>query len=137
MAPPGPDQPGLADRLRALAGDGLEYAEARLRLLQLEAQESGGRLGRALALLLAAALTAQLALFGLAAALATLLHERGGMGWVPAFLIVTALNALAAIALALAARRAARHPHFASTLDEIRKDRAWLLTRNPPPTAPH
>jgi len=134
MAPPGEHEPGLAGKLRAFAGDGIDYAEARLELLRLEARDSGARLLKAVAFLLGAAIAAHAALIGLLVALCLVLHRSAGLGWLGAVLIVAAGNLLAVALLAFAARSALRHPHFQSTLDELRKDRAWILaarTSNP------
>jgi uncharacterized membrane protein YqjE len=136
MVPTGADNPGVAEKLRALAGDGVEYAEARLELLSLEARESGGRLARACVLVIAGAIAAHLGLMGVLAAVVVLLHTHAGMAWLTALLLIAGANVVAALLLGLAARSALRHPHFASTIGELRKDRAWI-TNPHPPTAPH
>lgn len=132
MVPPGADSPGVADKLRALAGDGIGYAEARLELLGLEARESGTRIAKAAILVLMGAILAHLGLMGLLVAVIVGLHQQAGMGWITAVLLVAAANAIAALLLGLAARSIVRHPHFATSLGEFRKDRAWITNPHPP-----
>lgn len=119
---------GIGDQLRAAALGGLGYVRARLELAGLEGKQALAQLGVVL-LLAALALTMTLAgylllclalVFGLAS------FSRSQNAWILIALAVGVLHIVGAWLVLRWSRQLLREPMFPSTLEEFRKDEAWL-----------
>lgn len=126
-----------ADLLSRLARGLGSVAEHRLRLLQSELGEETQRLGRLLALQL---LIALLGLLTLQFAALVVLAMAWDTAWrVPALvgLLVLAASGTALAYTRYTSRKQRKHPLFAASLEELRKDRAALeQALEPTPDAP-
>jgi len=120
---------GLFDELRGLFGSLFDLAGRRLELLTLEAQEEKARL---LDLVFRAALIIVLSWMALVCATATLVVAFWDQHPVTVLVVVTLGYGGAAALLALSLRRRLRQASrpFASTLEELRKDRECFGTKN-------
>lgn len=121
--------PGLGDEISALKAATSRYANARLKLLQIEASEAGSELGQAVGKLIAAGFFG--VIFYLVAIAGVLgLAERYRPGsWPIAALIVAVVHLLIALILALSGRRGLNNPHrFSETRRQLELDRQWLAT---------
>ena len=120
---------GLLDELRGLFGSLFDLAGRRLELLTLEAQEEKARL---LDLVFRAALIIVLSWMALVCATATLVVAFWDQHPVTVLVVVTLGYGGAAALLALSLRRRLRQASrpFASTLEELRKDRECFGTKN-------
>lgn len=129
-APPDPVQDGP----RGLSEPLLRYLEARGVLLTIEAQEA---LQQLLRIMLFAGIAALAAFMGWVLLTAALLHvvmEQTGWHWVKAVLVLGGVHLGLALVFLLAVRnRVAGLRLFTETLNEFKKDRAWLAspTRRP------
>ena len=120
---------GLFDELRGLFGSLFDLAGRRLELLALEAQEEKDRL---LDLIFRAALIIVLSWMALVCATATLVVAFWDQHPVTVLVVVTLGYGGAAALLALSLRRRLRQASrpFASTIEELRKDRECFGTKN-------
>jgi uncharacterized membrane protein YqjE len=119
---------GLGGPLRGMALGALSYLRARLELAGLEGKDA---LTRVCGVLLLAAVAVTLTIAGylllciaLVFGVARLLGSEHS--WIGISAVVGALHLLGAWVLLSAARDWLRKPMFASTLEEFRKDDAWL-----------
>ena len=128
MIPEYSQQGGLTASLREFLQAALSYLRARAELAGLEGKEAVTRLGAVL-LLLMVAITLTMAgylllclafVFGLARLLAT------EHAWIWIAACVGLLHLLGAWGILWAARGWLRQPMFPATLEEFRKDEAWL-----------
>jgi len=108
------------------------YMRARMGLLGIEARDAGARVGIALALAVGAVFVVLLgyvlfiffAIFGIAALIG------GGNSWIWVTLGAALLHfALAGACLFIAAKKF-KDPMFPDSLDQLRKDQAWLKQTN-------
>jgi uncharacterized membrane protein YqjE len=120
----------LPTRPRGLTEPLLRYLEARGILLTIEAQEA---LQHVLQVLLFAGIAAAAAFMGwvlLTAALVHLLMAAAGWSWVRAVTVLGVAHVALAIAFVLAVRqRVGGLRFFSETLNEFKKDRAWLASQ--------
>jgi uncharacterized membrane protein YqjE len=119
---------GLAAPLREMAIAGLSYVRARMELAGLEGKESLARLG---GMLLLAAVAVTLAIAGvlllcMALVFGIALLVGGGNAWIWIAAIMGCALLVAAWTLLYWARGWLGKPMFAATLEEFRKDDAWL-----------
>ena len=121
-------QGGLAAPLREMAIAGLSYVRARMELAGIEGKESLTRLGGML-LLAAVAVTLTIAgflLLCMALVFWIALLVGGGNAWIWVAAIMGCALLTGAWMLLYWARGWLRKPMFAATLEEFRKDDAWL-----------
>jgi uncharacterized membrane protein YqjE len=119
---------GLAAPLREIAIAGLSYVRARMELAGLEGKESLTRLG---GMLLLAALAVTLTVSGflllcMALVFGIALLVGGGNAWIWIAAIMGGALLAGAWTLLYWARGWLGKPMFAATLEEFRKDDAWL-----------
>lgn len=113
-------QEGLSSSLAA-------YLEARSVLLTIEAQEAVQQVLRTLVFAIIGAITALTGWGLVVAALIGLLVEQSGWHWLKAAMVVGGGNLLVAFIFLLAmSKRLSSMRWFADTLNEFKKDRAWL-----------
>lgn len=121
-------------RTKALLAALARYAEARGRLLQLEAREAGSQLA---ALLVLAVGAAGCLLAGWLVALPALVWWLAGAlarPWPQVALVLAAAHLAAGlVALALVRRRLRRLSVLEETFRQFEKDRVWLRGQNPEP----
>jgi uncharacterized membrane protein YqjE len=121
-------QGGLAAPLREMAVAGLSYVRARMELAGMEGKESLTRLGGML-LLAAVAVTLTIAgflLLCMALVFWIALLVGGGNAWIWVAAIMGCALLTGAWVLLYWARGWLGKPMFAATLEEFRKDDAWL-----------
>jgi len=132
METPTRTSPGLLGAVSEYASTGAAYFRARLGLLGIEAREAGLRVGIAIALgigalfvvLLGYVLLVFFAIFGIAALIG------GAHAWIWTTLGAALVHfALAAACVFLAAKKF-KDPMFPESLDQLRKDQAWLNQKN-------
>jgi uncharacterized membrane protein YqjE len=121
---------GLWGHLAGLLGAKLAYLRARAELAGIEGREAAIHYGLALGLAVGAVV---LLVFGyfflvLAAVFAVAWICGGGNVWIWVLLGAAVLHLVAAGGLILAVRMKIARPIFTATLDEFRKDQAWLTT---------
>lgn len=118
---PAPHPPeGLSSSLAA-------YLEARSVLLTIEAQEAVQQVLRTLVFAIIGGITALTGWGLVVAALIGLLVEKSGWHWMKAAMAVGGGNLLLAFIFLLAmSKRLTSMRWFADTLNEFKKDRAWL-----------
>ena len=119
---------GVLHPIREMALAGLSYMRARMELAGIEGKEALTRLGGVL-LLAAMAVTLTLAGYlllclALVFGAARLLNSEHAWIWIAA--LTGGLHLAAAWGVLLVARGWLQKPMFASTLEEFRKDDAWL-----------
>ena len=118
---------GEASGLRGLAQAGLLYFEARSRLFQIEAEETGSRLSRLVVLAVAAATLTGAGWLLLMPALVWWLAGVTGRSWQSITAILGAAHLIPAAILVLRLRiTAARLKPFEETINQCRKDRECL-----------
>jgi uncharacterized membrane protein YqjE len=122
------DATGLAGQLRAAALSGLGYVRARLELAGLEGKQALAQLG---GVLLMGAIALTMTLTGyvlLCVALVFGLASLSGSqhAWIFIALLVGLLHLGAAWMVLRFALQWLQEPMFPSTLEELRKDEAWL-----------
>lgn len=119
---------GFADQLRAAALSGIGYVRARLELAGLEGKQALAQLGGVLllaALALTMSLTGYLLLcLALVFGLASFSHSQNA--WIFIALLVGALHLGAAWLVLRWSLQWLQEPMFPATLEEFRKDEAWL-----------
>jgi uncharacterized membrane protein YqjE len=121
-------QGGLSASLRQMAIAGLSYVRARMELAGLEGKEALTRLG---ALLLLAAVAVTLTMVGflllcLALVFGIALLVGGGNAWIWVAALMGGFLLAGAWGLLRLAKGWLRDPMFPATLEEFRKDDAWL-----------
>jgi uncharacterized membrane protein YqjE len=121
---------GIWGHLTALLGAKLAYLRARLALAGIESREAAVHYGLLLGLALGGVV---LVVFGyfffvLAAVFAVAWMCGGGNAWIWVLLGAAVLHVVAAGGLFLAVKMRLARPVFTATLDEFRKDQAWLTT---------
>lgn len=119
---------GLKASLKQVAIAGLSYARARMELAGIEGKESLARLG---GLLLVAAVAVTLTIAGflllcMALVFGIALLVGGGNAWIWIAAVMGCTLLGLAWGLLQMARAWLRKPMFAQTLEEFRKDDAWL-----------
>lgn len=113
--------------IRDLTGTVVRYVEARLRLLQIEGREAGGRLVLVLILALLACGALAGAWLLAAPAAVVLVAQRSGWPWTHVALAAAAAHLLIAWLLLLLLRsRIARLQLFEESRNQLIKDREWL-----------
>jgi uncharacterized membrane protein YqjE len=121
---------GLWGHLSGLLGAKLAYLRARAELAGIEGREAAVHYGIALGLAVGGLV---LLVFGyfflvLAAVFAIAWAFGGGNAWLWVLLGAAVLHILGAGGLLFAVRMKITRPVFTATLDEFRKDQAWLTT---------
>lgn len=118
QVPPAPE--GLTASLAA-------YLEARSVLLSIEAQEAVQQVLRLLVFVVIGSIAALTGWMLVVAALVGLIMDQAGWHWLKATTVVGGANLFVAFLFLLAmAKRVARMNWFTDTLNEFKKDRAWL-----------
>jgi uncharacterized membrane protein YqjE len=120
--------PGLGDHLRGLALGGLGYLRARLELLGLEGKQALTQVGAVL-LLGALALTLSIAgylLLCLAVVFGLASFSKNQNTWIWIAFFVGGLHVALAWLILRWARQWLQEPMFPTTVEEFRKDEAWL-----------
>jgi uncharacterized membrane protein YqjE len=123
-----PDK-SLADLVSDLTGELSDLFRNHVELAKSELRDEASSAARASAMLVAAAVSALLALAMWSAALGWALAETMAPGW--AFLIVAVIWTALATALALVGKQRLRSLErpVPQTMDEIKEDQRWLTTR--------
>lgn len=132
MSMPTRTSPGVLGALAEYAAAGAAYFRARLGLLGIEARDAGLRLGIAAALgvgalfvvLLGYVLLVFFAIFGIAALIG------GSHAWIWTTLGAALVHFGVAAACVFLALKKFKDPMFADSLDQLRKDQAWLKQKN-------
>lgn len=121
---------GLWGHLAGLLGAKLAYWRARAELAGIEGREAAVHYGLALGLALGGIvlLVFSYVFLVLAAVFALAWMCGGGNAWIWVLLGAAVLHLVAAGGLFLAVRMKIGRPVFPATLDEFRKDQAWLTT---------
>lgn len=121
---------GFFRHLTALLGAKLAYLRARLQLAGLEGKEAATHYAIILGLAIGALVVAIFGYFFLIIALVFLLAWAcgGGNAWIWITLGAALLHFIGAAALGVIAKVKLSQPMFAATLDEFKKDQAWLKT---------
>jgi uncharacterized membrane protein YqjE len=118
--------------LRSLAGTLTLYAEARLRLVQIESKEAGARL---VSLLFIAAIGLGLTALGwliAVPAIIWLISEKLAQPWYLVALVTAVLHLAIGFILLLTLKiKLGRLRLFEDSLNEFQKDRAWLAPQQP------
>jgi uncharacterized membrane protein YqjE len=114
-----------------LLAAGLAYFQARLALAGIEGREAGVQYLKALALFLGGVVVLVFAYFFLcfAAVFAVAMAFGGGNAWIWVTLGAAALHILVGIILLSVVRSLIVRPVFEATLEELKKDQAWLNTK--------
>jgi uncharacterized membrane protein YqjE len=125
---------GLWGHLAGLLGAKLAYLRARLELAGIEGREAALHYSIILGLAVGALIVLIFGYFFLvlAAVFAIAWAFGGGNAWLWVLLGAAVLNLLGAAGLLFAAKVKLAKPVFAATLDEFRKDQAWLTTSAKP-----
>ena len=126
--PPIGYRPGLVSHLAGLLSSSLRYLSARLTLAGLEAKEAGAHYGAAVALMVVGLFIAVLGyvffvttmVFAIAAAF------DGKHAWIFVMAGASLLHIGGAAALMVIGARRMRTGAFSNTLEEFKKDKAWL-----------
>lgn len=121
---------GLWGHLSGLLGAKLAYWRARAELAGIEGREAAVQYGLALGLAVGALV---LVIFGyfflvLGVVFAIAWACGGGNAWIWVLLGAALLHVIAAGGLLLVVRMKISRPVFTATMDEFRKDQAWLTT---------
>ncbi len=122
------DEPGLLASLKNLGGSFLQAVQTRLEILSVELQEEKWRLVQLLLLAGAAVFLSVIAVITVTITIAIL----AGPEWRPYVLCgFSLLYVGATVFTARALQRCLRErpPPFASTLETLKKDREWLISR--------
>jgi uncharacterized membrane protein YqjE len=128
-----PQEPPSAG-FRGLSEPLLRYLEARGVLLTIEAHEALQQVMRILIFGVLAAAAVFMAWVLLTAALVHLIMDKAGWHWVKAVSVLGVAHlGLAAVFLFVARNRLGALRLFAETLNEFKKDRAWLASPNRKP----
>lgn len=130
--PPTNSRAGAFSHLTSLLGVSTQYLSARIRLAGLEAKEAGAHYGLAAGMIAGALFVAVLGyvflvmtiVFGIAAAFDS------KHAWIVVMGGVALLHVGGAVALTLLAWRRMKAGAFSHTLEEFKKDTAWLATLN-------
>jgi uncharacterized membrane protein YqjE len=126
-APPEPKPTGPDASMRGLSEPLLRYLEARGVLLSIEARESLQQIVRVMILVGMAGSAAFTGWLLLTASLISLIMEKSGWTWEKTVTVLGASHLLIAVVFLLAMRgRLLGMRWFADTLNEFKKDRAWL-----------
>ena len=121
---------GLWGHLSALLGAKLAYLRARCELAGLEGREAAVQYGIALGLAIGGLIAVIFAyvFLVLAVVFAIAWAFGGGNAWIWVLIGASLLHLLGAVGLFFAVRMKITQPVFTATLDEFRKDQAWLTT---------
>lgn len=128
------DAPGLFAQLRAWLSANLAYLKARLELAGIEGREAIGQYVIILALLIGALIGAIFGYLFLVISAVFLIARafEDGDAWMWVMLGAALLHLLGAVVLVLIAKAKFGKPLFTATLDEFKKDQAWLKTPGNP-----
>ncbi len=130
--PPGEDEAGgLVAAARKFLAACAQWAAARLKLVSIEGREAGTHLVKLLILACALVFTAVLGWFFVCLALVFVLSAAMGVAW--AALAVAAAHFAAVAVLALMLKGRATSQWFPLTVEELKKDQAWLDDQKPKP----
>ena len=137
MAEPTPERAksaesaGFFDHALDLLGAALAYFQARFALASLEGREAAGHYFKALGLLLVGIVIVVFGYFFLclAGVFAIATAFGGGNAWIWVTLAAAVLHLLVGAALVLKVRSLIHRPVFAATLEEFKRDQAWLETK--------
>jgi uncharacterized membrane protein YqjE len=126
-APPVSKSSAVPNPPEGLSASLAAYLEARSVLLTIEAQEAVQQVLRTLVFAIIGGITALTGWMLLVAALIGLVVDRTGWHWLKASTIVGGANLVLAFIFLLAmSKRLGSMRWFADTLNEFKKDRAWL-----------
>jgi len=122
---------GFFDHALDLLGAALAYFQARFALASLEGREAAGHYFKALGLLLGGIVIVVFGYFFLclAGVFAIATAFGGGNAWIWVTLAAAVLHLLVGTALVLKVRSLIHRPVFAATLEEFKRDQAWLETK--------
>lgn len=137
MAEPTPERTksaekaGFFDHALDLLGAALAYFQARFALASLEGREAAGHYLKALGLLLGGIVVVVFGYFFLCLAIAFAIAAAfgGGNAWIWVTLGGAVLHLLIGAGLLWWVRSLIYRPVFAATLEEFKKDQAWLETK--------
>lgn len=137
MADPAPERAkaaekaGIFDHALELLGATLAYFQARFALASLEGREVAGHYLKALGLLLGGIVVIVFGYFFLcfAAVFAIATAFGGGTAWIWVTFAAAVLHLLIGAGLIIKVRSLIHRPVFAATLEEFKKDQAWLETK--------
>jgi uncharacterized membrane protein YqjE len=137
VAEPSPERagstetPGIIAHALDLLGAGLAYFQARFALASLEGREAVAHYLKALGLLLGGIVVIVFGYFFLcfAAVFAIAMAFGGGSAWIWVTLAAALLHLLIGVALVFKVRSLVQQPVLAATLEEFKKDQAWLETK--------
>lgn len=132
--PPDPQPAGKVAALRDISEPLLRYMEARGVLLSIEAQEALGQIVRVMIFAAVAGTAAFTGWLLLTAGLLSVIMEETGWSWQRSSAMLGAAHLFVALVFLLALRnRIADTRWFADTLNEFKKDRAWLARQTHKP----
>jgi uncharacterized membrane protein YqjE len=114
-----------------LLGAALAYLQARFQLASLEGREAGGHYLKTLGLLLGGIVIVVFGYFFLclAGVFAIATAFGGGAAWIWVTLAAAVLHILVGAGLMFKVRSLVYRPVFTATLEEFKKDQAWLETK--------
>ena len=125
-------QPGLFDSLASLLGSFSGYVGARLELLGIESRAAARNYLRVLILGVVAVLALALGYIFVVLSLVFLVHEWTGWSWPVLTAAFGGTHLLIVVVCALSIKTRVSVPAFSETISELRKDRTWLKSENPP-----
>jgi uncharacterized membrane protein YqjE len=123
---------GIFTHALNLLGAALAYLQARFQLASLEGREAGGHYLKTLGLLLGGIVIVVFGYFFLcfAGVFAIAMAFGGGpTAWIWVTLAAAVLHILAGAGLMFKVRSLVHRPVFTATLEEFKKDQAWLETK--------
>lgn len=126
--PENTDAGGMIAAARQFAAAGIRWLLARLRLISAEGKDAGTRTLKLLLLIAGLLLAGAFGWLFVCVAVVWLLGSAfgGGAGFAWAALIVAALHFATAAVLGMALKKRTSEPLFPITMEELKKDQAWL-----------
>ena len=123
---------GVIELAAASLGSFIDYLDARIRLLSLEAREARGALLRRIVAVAAGAFFVVIAYLCLLTGAIALAADHFERPWPTMALIAGGIHLALGVGLLLAARSRLRGSPFRDTRRELDKDRQWLNDLRPP-----